>query len=496
MKNKLIFVCCACLAFASSAVAQPFERVLRRNFWNSGSNVAGLRGDDISFSNAELASSYESGPWRDSYMSASEWNVGLEAKTISHLDKFSMIGSFGFCDREAYDMAGSMFVSPGKFPVDVLEFSPGRKTFQDYSLMGGISVDLSPSWRIGGKLDFRAFNASKRKDLRYSSFNLDMTFAPSLQYHSGDLALGASIIYKRSTETIKAEQIGKAEAAPFAFFDEGLMIGNHQVWTGSGTRLSEAGVSGLPLQRNALGAGLQAQFGDFFAELDAASVRGDAGERQVIWYRFSGFESSALLGYRFGSHALRASASWERLSNRKTSFDKVTSGGITTVREYGSIPVKASSDFSARLEYEYLSPAFELRAAPSFALEQTLSTPLYPFVYARELKLLGFDSEALLRLKDLEFRLGLGFSKGFSSEDGRTLVETEAPEPFRLADYYAVALEYRTAAKLSAKLAIRYTLDSGIYFEARGKFANAFGIRYISGPLRYSAGLAFGYNFK
>ena len=51
-------------------------------------------------------------------------------------------------------MSGSMFIHPGFYPVDILEFTPGRKDLQTYSFMGGIATNLNPNWRLGGKIDF------------------------------------------------------------------------------------------------------------------------------------------------------------------------------------------------------------------------------------------------------------------------------------------------------------------------------------------------------
>ena len=83
-----------------------------------------------------------------------------------------------------------MFIQPGFYPVDILEFTPGRKDLQRYAFMGGIASDIAPNWRLGGKIDFAASNYSKRKDLRHTNYRLDLKVAPSVMYHSGDLAIG------------------------------------------------------------------------------------------------------------------------------------------------------------------------------------------------------------------------------------------------------------------------------------------------------------------
>ena len=247
-----------CLCLAAGAQSR-YETLIRVNPWNGGSNAAGMRQDSTGFSNAEAGGLYRSGDFRDGSDAASEWAASAQARTMTHLEKFSMRGAFSFEEREAYDACGSMFLGKGKFPVDVLEFTPGRKSFQTYKMYGGLSVDIAPGWRVGGALDFSSRNAAKRKDLRYTGYALDMEVTPSLMYHSGDFAAGVSAIYARSTETVSAEQVGSAQSAPFAFFNEGLYFGNLQVWTGSGTRLREPGVSGLPVVQDALGAAAQLQ---------------------------------------------------------------------------------------------------------------------------------------------------------------------------------------------------------------------------------------------
>ena len=161
--NRLFILVALSLATALSATAQTtYEKVFRHNLWNDGYNVAGLRDDATSISFAELFGGAEGGDFRRSNEATSSWNAGAQAFTIKHLEKFSMIGSFSFRQEEGRNMCGSMFITPGLYPVDILEFTPGRKTLQSYVFDGGISVDLSDSWRIGAKMDYRASNISKR----------------------------------------------------------------------------------------------------------------------------------------------------------------------------------------------------------------------------------------------------------------------------------------------------------------------------------------------
>ena len=86
------------------------------------------------------------------------WSAGAVAKSITHLKGYSLTGSFSFDHTSGKDMSGSMFIHPGFYPVDLLEFTPGRKDLQTYTFMGGIATDISPNWRLGGKIDFAASN--------------------------------------------------------------------------------------------------------------------------------------------------------------------------------------------------------------------------------------------------------------------------------------------------------------------------------------------------
>ena len=89
-------------------------------------------------------------------------------------------------------------VRPGYYPVDVLEFTPGKKNRQTYSFTGAISADISTHWRIGAGIDFTSANYSKRKDLRHSNYFLDLNFSPGFVWHDGDISVGANSVVNKS----------------------------------------------------------------------------------------------------------------------------------------------------------------------------------------------------------------------------------------------------------------------------------------------------------
>ena len=129
--NKVRYILLLCLLSCSAAVcAQTFEDVRRSSFWQDSRNMAGIRQDSVSRSYAEIYGRYEEGGFRDTWQAPRTWSAGAVTESIRHFDRISFTGSFSFQQTEGYDMCGSMFVRPGYFPIDVLEFTPGRKTLQ------------------------------------------------------------------------------------------------------------------------------------------------------------------------------------------------------------------------------------------------------------------------------------------------------------------------------------------------------------------------------
>ena len=105
-----------CIVYGVSA--QTYDIIERRNSWNAGENVTGIRMDSISSSYAELYGKNNHGDFHHSYEAEKSWNAGAIAKSITHLKGYSLTGSFSFDHISGKDMSGSMFIQPGFYPVD------------------------------------------------------------------------------------------------------------------------------------------------------------------------------------------------------------------------------------------------------------------------------------------------------------------------------------------------------------------------------------------
>ena len=502
--NRVFTLVMLSLATALSAAAQTdYGRVRRHNFWNDGYNVTGLREDAVSISYAELFGGAEGGDFRRSNEAATSWNAGARAATIKHLEKFSMIGGFSFEQKEGQDMCGSMFITPGIYPVDVLEFTPGRKTLQSYAFDGGISVDLSDSWRIGAKMDYRSSNLSKRKDLRHTNYRLDMTVAPGIQYRfaGGATSVGLNYIFRKDSETVSAEQVGTGESSYYAFLDKGLYYGRNEVWTGSGVHLAEAGINGFPVKRSAHGIAMQLADETSFVQYSFLHSFTTIGEKQSIWYRSPSNIMEILASSRSevagGLAYSRAGVNFEWLKNYETVLDKVTGNGVSTVVEYGQNRILTQKKFTLFDEYEYLSDRFDLRLRWDRTRTKSRASQMYPFIVDQKLVEWSLTAEPVLRSGAWQWSALLKWSDGNVKESSSSVSEASGVQTslYRLEDYYAWDTEYRTCGRVDGGLTARYTFPKVIYIEASGLGRKAFGLETIAGSLRWEVRFSLGITF-
>ena len=500
--NKVSLISILCLLLCSMALsAQTYEDALRDNFWNGSRNVTGVRQSKLSGSYAELFAGYDAGGFRDTWQAAQSWNAGAVTASIQHLDKMSLKGSFSFTQKEGYEMCGSMFIKPGYYPVDILEFTPGRKTLQTYAFDGGLAYDLSASWRIGVMMDFESANLAKRKDLRHSNWRLDMTVAPGFMYHEGDFAIGASYLFRKTSETVEAEQIGISESSYYAFLDKGLMYGVYSVWTGSGLHLDEAGVKAFPVNEFSNGAAVQMQYDDLFAEVEYIRTSGRIGEKEYIWFRFPGNEVSVRAGYKHFAwdrvHYARLNLNWRGRHLHESVLEKVSVGGVNTVIDHGQNMISSESSWTLGPEYEYVSQKVEVLASAHVAGQKKVVSQMYPHVAAQSLLTYGADIKATGHIGMFSLSARAGYWAGSVDEatwkvSDETGVQTS---PYRLQEWYDRHMEYVTAQRLNADLALRCTFEEGIYVEAEGSWTHGFGLKYIAGADRFGVAFRIGYDF-
>ncbi len=505
-RRALAAAAALCFALAAPAQTRLYDRTVRQNLWLAGTNAAGLREvrtADISY--AELYAGASRGGFRRSWESAYPWEAGAVAATVKHLERFSMKGGFSFGQMSGPDMCGSMSVRPGYFPLDVLEFTPGYKTRQTYAFDGSVSVDIAGGWRLGAAMDFTSANYSKRKDLRHTDYLLDMTVAPGLTYTNpaGDITLGVNYIYRKTSESIVAEQVGTGASSYYAFLDKGLRYGRHEVWSGSGVHLDEAGVQGFPQREQFHGVGLQVGSGEvYYAGIEYLYGYGSAGEKQSVWYRFPSHNLNVRMASVFGSGMkrvyLRAGYSWRYQTNDETVLEKVVSGGVTLTEELGSNRILARETGCAEIEAEVVRPGFEYIVSLEYATHQATASQMYPYIAESKDFTYRISFAPAWYLGDWDLGGGAAFGAGSVTEDSlRLSVEDSGvlTTPFRLQDHHDMEVRYLTAPKADLSAFVRRNLPHGIYAEADGDFRCAFGAGFPDGNTRFAARLVLGWTF-
>ena len=502
--NRLRYILLICLlACGMDAGARTYyDQVVRGNLWNASQNITGVRQQMWSASYAEVLGEYETGGFRNSWQASKGWSAGAATASIRHLEHMTLKGSFSFMQTEGYDMCGSMFINPGYYPVDVLEFTPGRKTLQQYAFDGGISYDLNKEWRIGAMMDFESANMAKRKDLRHSNWLLDMKVTPGVMYHSGDWAFGANYIYRRSTESIEAEQIGVSGSSYYAFLDKGLMYGVYNIWTGGALHLNESGVKRLPVKEQSNGLAIQMQYKNFFAEAEYQHSTGVIGEKEYIWFLFPGNSVDLRMACRLRSadawHYARLDFGWNCRTMDETVLEKVTEGGVSTMVNHGQNRILTQRSWSLKPEYEYVANRLEVLAKADIGVKEESVSQMYPYVNWQSLMSYGADVRVkYLWTSSLTMTVEAGYAAGKVVEeswltDDHAGVQTT---PFRLQEYYDWQTEYETAARLKAGLALRWIFWKGLYLQADCRLIHAFALKHIAAPDRLTTALRFGYEF-
>lgn len=510
--NKVRYILILCLlvtglAASAQTAAEPwsrvktYEQVLRDNLWNGSQNINGVRQDSISRSYAGFFGKYKGGQMRDTWQAEQSWSAGAATASVQHLERMSLKGSFSFIQTEGYGMCGSMFIKPGFYPVDVLEFTPGRKTLQTYSFDGGISYDIAPSWRIGAVMDFESSNIAKRKDLRHSNWRLNLTAAPGIMYHSDDFAIGAAYLLRKTSETIEATQIGTSESSYYAFLDKGQMYGVYSIWTGSGLHLDEAGVNDFPVKDFSNGVAVQMQYRDFFAEAEYTHGSGTIGEKEHIWFRFPSDSFKTRLAYRHTSskvtHYARLVFDWSGRKLEESILEKVTANGVSTVTNHGSNRIATERGISLDPEYEYITSRIEVLAKAHIGIDKDMASQIYPYIHTQSVTTYGANARVKAFTGPWTFTAEAGYCGGRTSEDSWMVGEQTGVQtaPYRLQDWYDRQMEFKTASRLLAGLSARYDIARGIYTELSGEWIHGFGLRYLAGPDRFSTTLTIGYDF-
>jgi len=477
-----------------------FDDIERRNAWNDGVNAAGIRQDDESYSYAEIFGRKDCGGFTDYSGSDDSWTFGARTESIRHFDRISFAGRFEYDYFDGSDMCGSMFMQPGYYPFDILEFTPGRKVREDYAFTGALSAVLADHWTGGLRVDFAAGNYAKRKDLRHKNKRLDFELAPGILYHRDNWAVGAAYLFDKKSERVEAEEIGISADPYEAFFDKGLAYGTLERWDGSGIHLNETGLSGFPVRELTHGVSLQGSWGPYYADITYRHRSGETGEKDTHMHDFTTSQVTAhgVAAFRTAraTHTARLRFDWMSQKNDEHILRRESVNGISTVFDLGALPIFARRGLDLSGEYQLQQGRTDLRAGLVYERLSRRSTLLYPYFREQTLNAVTLFARARVSYMAWEFSGEADFRKGGFSEQARAEETPLTPSeyPLQLTDYYNYANEYLTAPRLGIGVGARYYLGE-FYFDLSTRYEHGFGLDFIPRAHRVGVQLSVGYIF-
>lgn len=456
---------------------------------------------------AQVYGKFTSGEFRTPSEGSQLWTAGAKASAETLKRGFSFNGHFGFEFTYGDKMMGSMFTSPGYYPVDVLEFTPGPKTKQTYEIGGGLSWHNRSQWVPSLQASFKGINYAKRKDLRHTTYRQEAGVAPSILYEGGSFSIGAGYLLEKTSEFVQAEQVGSATAESYyAFLDKGQRYGTYQVWNGSGTHLAESGVDRFPVKEIANGAALQAQVGPVEAEASCRFYSGIVGEKGFTWFRFPGAKVESSLRWNLetgaGSHLFQADYQWRSQTLYETVLDRETSGGVTTPVIYGENRIQDHRYFEVVPSWRFESrKGWKLWAQVNVNHDRMRSTLLYPFIDYDESTHMTVETGSEIPLG--RFLLTVSLSGHNKVGEHSHVVDRDddnlgvSAPPFRLQEWWDMEQEVQDASTISGNLRLRYTFAGKLpfYLEASCEMLKAFKVQKLPGSFRQTTCLSLGYNF-
>lgn len=393
--NRLLI----CLLFVGlAAKAQvSYDAIKRSDAWLTSLNAAALtRYSASNAAQAELSLTKAKGGFTDFSDSPDVLQGDAAVEAFYRLSSRTVVyGAMSYDNFSGKDMAGSTFISDFRphtsdlilqtsyfrhLPFDIIEDSlnnTGTKHRDTYHLTGGFGYSVSNGFSVGARLDYTAANYAKYKDLRHKNKLMDMTFSASVFTPIGRLVqIGATYIYRRTTESVLFSTYGKGGRNFVSFINYGPYIGQTEQFGSTGfTDKSRE----MPLVDDYNGACLQFSIGhspalQFYNAMTYAHRRGYYGRRSPYTITFTRHKSHV---YKYDarlSHQsekarffLNFSLSAENLENLLPSRLELKNEAGATYYEYFT-PVKSAN----RL---WVDGQASLRADVSQLSSEALTTP-------------------------------------------------------------------------------------------------------------------------
>lgn len=254
------------------ALAQrDFRLTASRNAWLTSGNSAALTTfADSTLSQAEIHYAHRGGSLRSASEPRREHAFGGSVESYYRVGPSLVAhGSMTYANRQGSLMSGSMMWPTSELmPFDLVDDSTanaGDKRMETFHLTGAVGWQATRHVAFGAEVDFTAGTYAKHRDLRHTNTLMRLHTALSAFWSPDGSAngLGASLLYRRTTETLLFDVYGTTDRVFKTLVD----YANHH------GEVETFGVEGftddsreMPLLSQYVGAGLQGAWHGLFAE--------------------------------------------------------------------------------------------------------------------------------------------------------------------------------------------------------------------------------------
>ena len=194
------------------------------NPWLSSSNASGMPillkalPDYTSFSDLKIRYDYATGEFGDPFTPAEYTDMGIQTKSIQRINNTFVMGYFNYSLSNRIDAQWNGLFVPGSNPFFIADSVKGRFRAEKFSAGVKVAHPIGQNQTIGFSVDYITATGAKDKDLRNTNTYNDFRIHPSWMLARGNLNLGASLGYNRTSETINYREVQTSTTKDFFYF--------------------------------------------------------------------------------------------------------------------------------------------------------------------------------------------------------------------------------------------------------------------------------------
>jgi hypothetical protein len=418
----------------------------------------------------------EEGRFKPTHAAVFQWTAGAEAQTVRHGQTTSWTGALSLRQTTGNNMLSSMFLDPGYFPIDLLEFSEGNKSRQDFRLEGGFLTDYGYEWAAGVRGALEGAHAAKRQDLQLSNLGIRLEVEPTLTYvMDDDMGFVTTYTLALRTESLSAGNPGAV------FLDKGLRYGSFLDWSGANAFSVQEFTHGFT--------------GHFHSEELAAQLkwlwkRGKAEGADFGNFAFPGSTVSAFIEQTFLADAVdhHYRLSYKRMRDQLREAD--SEGGITADSD------RVDRELELKYEARFLQGAFRTVGVALNARRWVERSSVSPYSDLTKRNLGTATLFASFSAGGIDLDVHALAGSGLWRDRGRSLNETE-DQPYRQTVDWLRQMEYLMAPQVGMGGSLKAPIPSvsGLYVQLDADWVHALKKTYLGGTNREIVTLKVGYDF-